>query len=147
MAELEKVSKQEEARITLHEGLRLSPYRCTAGKLTIGIGRNLDDKGITKDEAYYMLRNDLKECHKQCCDAFWWYGEMDLVRQSIIKEMCFNMGLGGLQKFKNMLLACSVKNYREAAKQMLDSRWATQVGKRAQTMAKIMETGIDDTKY
>lgn len=147
MTELEKVTKQEEARIALHEGLRLIPYRCTAGKLTIGIGRNLDDKGITKEEAYYLLRNDLKECHRQCCEAFWWYGEMDLVRQSIIKEMCFNMGLGGLQKFKNMLLACSLKNYREAAKQMLDSRWATQVGKRAQTMSKIMETGIDDTKY
>ena len=147
MTELEKVTKQEEARIALHEGLRLTPYRCTAGKLTIGIGRNLDDKGITKEEAYYLLRNDLKECHRQCCEAFWWYGEMDLVRQSIIKEMCFNMGLGGLQKFKNMLLACSLKNYREAAKQMLASRWATQVGKRAQTMAKIMETGIDDTKY
>lgn len=147
MEDLEKAAKREEARIALHEGIRLFPYRCTANKLTIGIGRNLEDKGISKEEAYYLLRNDLKECHKQCCDSFWWYGEMDLVRQSIIKELCLNIGIGGLKKFKNMLLACSLKNYREAAKQMLDSKWATQVGKRAQTMAKIMETGIDNTKY
>ena len=126
-------------RVIKHEGFMLKPYRCPAGKLTIGVGRNLDDVGITRDEALFMLENDLDRCHQECLKSFFWYGEMDADRQGVIQEMCFNLGINRLKSFKKMLLACEMGNYELAAREMLSSRWAIQVGKRAETLSKIME--------
>ena len=131
-------------RIMQHEGLRLKPYRCTAGKLTIGYGRNLDDVGISKEEAELMLDNDLSICNQECFAAFDWYSEMDQVRRGVILEMCFNLGLPRLKGFKKMLLACEHKNYSVAADEMLSSRWAGQVGQRAKTLADIMRKGVEN---
>ncbi len=129
-------------RIIKHEGLRLKPYRCTAGKLTIGIGRNLEDTGITETEARYLLENDLRRCHKACMEAFPWYVGLDETRQGVICEMCFNLGLARLKGFKKMLLAVETGNYTTAAQEMLSSKWALQVGQRAKTLADMMKRGV-----
>ncbi len=126
-------------RVILHEGLMLKPYRCPSGKLTIGVGRNLEDNGISKEEALFLLKNDLDRCHQECLRAFFWYGELDDSRQGVIQEMCFNLGLARLKTFKKMLLACEIGNYELAAHEMLSSLWARQVGKRAETLADIMK--------
>lgn len=129
-------------RIIKHEGLRLKPYRCTAGKLTIGIGRNLDDTGISEAEARYLLENDLQRCHQDCVEAFPWYAGLDEPRQGVICEMCFNLGLARLKGFKKMLIAVETGNYETAAQEMLLSKWAMQVGQRAKTLADIMKRGV-----
>lgn len=126
-------------RIKRHEGLRLKPYRCTAGKLTIGYGRNLEDNGITEEEAHFLLMNDLEKSWDECCKAFSWISKMDKIRQGVIVELCFNMGLGRLKGFKKMLAACERGDYETASVEMLDSLWARQVGQRAKTLADIMK--------
>lgn len=130
-------------RIIKHEALKLKPYRCSAGKLTIGVGRNLDDNGITEEEARYLLKNDIRNCHSECLHNFPFYAEMDSVRQGVILEMCFNLGINRLKGFKKMLKACELKNYALASQEMLNSRWALQVGQRARTMAYIMQMGVE----
>lgn len=128
-------------RVISHEGLRLKPYRCSANKLSIGYGRNLEDCGITQKEAEYLLENDLRNSHNECIHSFWWYSEMPSIRQGIILEMCFNLGLTRLRTFKKMILACELKNYELASQEMLNSLWARQVGERAKTLANIMKKG------
>lgn len=130
-------------RLIKHEGLRLRPYTCPAGKLTIGVGRNLEDRGISEEEAIMMLQNDIIACRKECYSNFIWYGEMDELRQEVILEMCFNLGITRLKGFKKMLKACELKNYSLASQEMLTSLWARQVGNRAKTLAKIMEKGVE----
>lgn len=130
-------------RIKKHEGLRLKSYRCTAGKLTIGYGRNLEDNGITEEEAHFLLMNDLEKSWDECCKAFSWISKMDKIRQGVIVELCFNMGLGRLKGFKKMLAACERGDYETASVEMLDSLWARQVGQRAKTLANIMK-GTDN---
>jgi len=100
----EALMNRIKAQLVRHEGLRLKPYRCTAGKLTIGIGRNLNDCGISQSEAYIMLINDIMNCEKQLQakipDI---YNGLDEVRKSVLLNMCFNLGINGLLGFKNTL--------------------------------------------
>lgn len=124
-----------------HEGLRLRPYRDTVGKLTIGVGRNLDDKGISEDEAFIMLDNDIKDTKTILFKALPWAFQLDEPRQIVLLSMAFNMGLAGLLEFKNTLNAVETGDYSGAAKHMLNSKWAAQVGNRAIYLAKVMETG------
>lgn len=124
-----------------HEGLRLKPYRCTAGKLTIGVGRNLDDRGITPDEALYLLRNDIEISRKELSASFPWFDGLDSVRQSVLIDMCVNLGLARLKGFRNTLALIGVGKYEAAAVEMLDSKWAQQVGRRAQRLSGMMATG------
>lgn len=124
-----------------HEGIRLKPYRDTVGKLTIGIGRNLDDKGISEAEASFLLDSDIASVLESLDNAFPWWKKLDDVRQRVLADMCFNMGIGGLLGFTNMLSAVRAENYRAAAAEMLSSRWAIQVGNRAKRLSQMMETG------
>lgn len=124
-----------------HEGLRLKPYRCTAGKLTIGVGRNLDDRGITPDEALYLLRNDIRDSRKELSASFPWFDNLDEVRQSVLIDMNVNLGLSRLKGFRNTLALIGVGKYEAAAVEMLDSKWAEQVGRRAQRLSRMMATG------
>jgi len=126
-------------RLKKHEGFRSKPYRCPAGKLTIGYGRNIEDNGITEAEASFLLVEDVKKCRAECQKSFAWFEAMDRDRQDVIVELDFNMGLKRLLGFKKMLAACARKDYEAAAREMLDSLWARQVGKRAQTLAAIMK--------
>lgn len=128
------------SQLERHEGLRLRPYRDTVGKLTIGYGRNLEDVGITRSEADAMLSNDIDavQLHLQTVDE---YRDLDPVRQAVIANLCFNVGFRGLLGFKKMWAAISRKNYAEAARQMMDSKWSGQVGARAAELSEIMRTG------
>ena len=122
------------------EGLRLKPYRCTAGKLTIGYGRNLDDCGITEEEAEYLLMHDLEKAEKDA-EKFPVYSKLNQTRKDVLIEMVFNLGYTRLSKFKKMFEALEKGDYSEAANQMLDSSWHTQVGKRAERLAYFMRIG------
>ena len=130
-----------ESLLVKHEGLRLRPYRCTAGKLTIGVGRNLEDNGITPEEAMTMLRNDLGWVNGALDnDVPWWKG-LDPVRQSILQSMVFNMGAPRFLGFSKAITAMQQGDWEYAAIEMLDSLWARQVGTRANELAEMMKTG------
>ena len=125
-----------------HEGLSLKPYRCPAGKLTIGVGRNLDDRGISEDEAAMLLDNDIRFVSKELSRVLPGFTSLDETRQNVLMDMCFNLGTAGLLKFKAMLAAVGARDFDRAAAEMLNSAWARQVGERARTLA-VMLKGSD----
>jgi len=127
------------ALLLKHEGIRLKPYHCSAGKLTIGIGRNLDDKGITKAEANLMLENDIYNCVHEARHNFSFFDDLLGNRQDVIISMIFNMGITRLLKFKRFIAALRDEDYGLAAVEMLDSRWAQQVPSRANELAQMMK--------
>ncbi len=124
-----------------HEGLRLKPYRDTRGKLTIGVGRNLDDVGITEEEALYLLKNDIKRVLDFLKERLPYWNGLTETRKMALVDMCFNLGPGGFLSFKKMLAALERGDYEQAAREMLDSRWARQVGRRAEELAEMMREG------
>ena len=143
-------------RLVLHEGIKLKPYKCPSGYLSIGIGRNLITnpltkaekivvgdltQGITYDMAIYLLRHDIKRVIEECrsCFPFWKY--LDAERKYALFDMCFNLGLRKLMGFKKMLSALEIGDYRGAAKECLNSKYAKDVGERATRIAKTFETG------
>ncbi len=132
-----------EALLRRHEGVRLKPYRDTVGKLTIGVGRNLDDVGITPDEATVLLRTDIDRTAAALDTALPWWSSLEPARRRVLMDMAFNLGVPGLLAFKLTLAAVRDSCFDEAATRMLQSRWATQVGRRAQEMAQAMRTGLD----
>lgn len=133
--------------LVLSEGLRLMPYRDTVGKLTIGVGRNLDDVGISESEAYYLLDNDITKVIRLLDAHLPWWRDLDEVRQRVLAEMAFNMGVGntnrGLLSFRNTLRAVEGGRWNDAAVGMISSLWAAQVGNRARRLATMMRTGMD----
>lgn len=137
-------SEREKLKLQLmrHEGIRLKPYRDTVGKLTIGVGRNLSDVGITHDEAMFLLENDLDGVVAQC-GHFAWYRQLDAVRQRVIADMVFNLGITRFSAFKATIRAIETGDYEKAGAQMLKSLWAKQVKGRAVRLADIMRTGKD----
>jgi len=122
------------------EGLKLKPYRDSVGKLTIGVGHNLEDAGISEAAAYVILDEDIAVAASEAAKLPVFAG-LDPVRQDVLIDMIFNMGLPRLRGFVNMLGALADNNWDEAAKQMLDSRWATQVGSRANELAQMIKSG------
>ena len=129
--------------IIYHEGLELKPYRCTAGHLTIGIGRNLDDRGITEDEARFLCQNDVDIVEQELTRKLPFIVGLDDVRIRVLLDMAFNLGVPRLSAFSNMWAALEEGDYKQAAVEMLDSRWARQVGRRATNLSQMMETGED----
>lgn len=143
--------------LEVHEGLRLQSYQCTAGYNTIGIGRNLDtnplseqeraeleERGVdcsnpatmtlsSKGDAFYLLLNDLQGVYTRLRAQCPWFGELSQVRQDVLADMAYNMGVAGLMRFKNMFSALEValasNEYQPVVAQMLDSKWARQLGK------------------
>ena len=130
-------------QLRLHEGERLKPYRCTAGKLTIGVGRNLDDRGITREESAMLLANDIAAEERELLRALPWVAMLDEVRQRVLLDMSFNMGIVGLLGFKRTLATIQAGEYQAAATMMLDSKWAKQVGQRAERLSRMMATGME----
>lgn len=130
------------ARVRRNEGLSYLPYRCSAGALTIGYGHNLEARGIPKEVADLLLKQDLEIAEKQVKNAFIWWPKLDDARMGVLVEMCFNLGISGLVGFKKMLSAVEAGDYQTAAQEMLSSKWARQVKGRAVELAKIMQTGL-----
>jgi lysozyme len=123
------------------EGLRLKPYKDTAGKLTIGVGRNLTDRGVTQTEAIYLLNNDMDVADLDCRALLPWWDTIDPVRQGVLVNMCFNLGADRFKKFVNTLALVQAHDYERASIQMLQSLWAEQVGDRALRLADQMRSG------
>ncbi len=125
-----------------HEGVRLKPYRDTVGKLTIGIGRNLDDVGIFQHEASYLLVGDIERATRGLTTRYGsWFSSLDPIRQAVLINMAFNMGLTTLAGFTHTLDCVARGQYADAADRMLQSKWAKQVGHRAVELAAQMRTG------
>ena len=149
-------------KLVEHEGLRLEVYQDSLGIDTIGVGRNLQDRGITKEEldaldipsintvyehgiteadAAYLLENDVQIVEEELLRAHPCVDSLDSVRQLVLVDMAFNMGVPRLCKFKKMWAAIHEEDFRNAAKEMLDSRWAIQVKLRATKLAHAMHHG------
>ena len=130
-------------RLIREEGLRLKPYVDTVGKISLGVGRNLTDVGISQDEAMVLLNNDLtKVIDGLTVRGVPWFSGLDQVRQQVCCDMAFNLGLDGFFKFTRMVQAISRGEFETAAREMRSSRWAEQVGGRAEVLALMMETGV-----
>ena len=123
-----------------HEGLRLKPYLDTEGILTIGVGRNLDDRGISESEALHLLDNDINEVYAEC-SQFDWFETLCEVRQDTVANMVFNLGISRFKGFRKTIKAIQGHAFTEAAREMMDSKWARQVGRRARELAFQMRTG------
>lgn len=128
-------------QLLVDEGLRLRPYRCTAGKLTIGVGRNLEDRGITQAEALLLLDNDIVAFWAELAVAQPWVLAAPEPVQEALLNMAFNLGVGGLLGFKQTLALMQTEQYAAAASAMLASKWAGQVGKRAERLARQVREG------
>ncbi|WP_457571307.1 glycoside hydrolase family protein [Desulfovulcanus sp.] len=134
------IQKTKELLI-LHEGKRNKPYTCPAGKLTIGVGRNLEDVGLRDEEIEYLLDNDIKECVADLKRIFPDFDEIDDARQAVLIDMRFNLGPGGFRSFKNFIRAVRNKHWDLAVHEMRDSIWYKQVGQRAVRLCNMMESG------
>ena len=125
-----------------HEGLQLKPYHCPAGKLTIGVGRNLEDKGISKKEAMILLENDINQCLKDLKTIFQTFDQLPEPVQQVLVDMRFNLGFKGFRSFTKMIMAVKDRNFNLAAQEMKDSHWYSQVGQRAETLVTMMKKAI-----
>ena len=135
-----------------HEGFRSKVYDDQTGKTiapgtlvvgipTIGIGRNLVDNGLTREEAVYLLGNDVARFESEVRSAMPWFDGLDPVRQRVLLDMAFNVGTSSLLKFQRMLGAIQRGEYSLAAQHLMDSKYATQVGRRAVHLAHMLRTG------
>jgi lysozyme len=139
VSELDRVRLAEQ--LDRHEGRRQKPYKDTVGKLTIGVGRNLDDVGLFDDEIDRMLANDIERAVRGLVSRYpSWFPSLDPVRQAVLVNMAF-MGLSRLAGFTKMLTAVARHDFETAAIEMLQSKWADQVGDRALELAQMMRTG------
>lgn len=125
-------------RLKVDEGYEAKPYRDTNGKLTIGIGRNLDDVGISPAEADMLLQNDIEAAIKALDLIYHKARALDQAHYNVLVNITFNMGINTMRQFKRMFAALDQHDYETASKEMLNSRWAKQVGKRAVRLTKMM---------
>ncbi len=121
-----------------HEGFRSKVYQCTAGRNTIGIGRNLDDKGITEREAEFLLDNDIVECIQDLATFSYWNNLSEHQKAALI-DLRFNLGPTRYRGFIKMNKALDMGDYTEAAYQVLNSNYAKQVGRRAENIAEWLQ--------
>ena len=129
------------SQLKVHEGVRDKVYLDTEGIETIGVGRNLKDKGLSEDEIDYLLQNDISEFKSGVQDTWSWWDNLDDVRQRVVVDMAFNMGVPRLCKFKKMWSAIEEQRFDIASMEMMDSRWARQVGRRAVILSDAMKSG------
>ena len=121
------------------EGFSSTPYICPAGYRTIGYGRNLDANPldideISEEDAYELLESDLEEVYDQLARKFPWFVDCELYVQAVLVDMAFNMGIGGISKFKDMLAACKNHDDAKMIAEMKDSKWYNQVGNRSENL-------------
>ena len=124
--------------LKIHEGFSNKVYKCSANILTIGYGRNLEQRGITQAEATFLLKNDVAEADTWCLEHLDYYKDLSSARKAALIDMYVNLGASGLLGFKKMHKALLNKDYKLAKAEMLDSRWATQVGNRSTELAQII---------
>ena len=123
-----------------HEGLHLKPYKCPSGFITIGVGRNLETKGISQGEAIMLLQHDIEDAEKKL-NTIPIFKKLSENRKAVLIDMCINLGFQGLQSFKKMWIALEQNKFDIATAEMLNSKWHEQVGNRAIELAHIMFIG------
>ena len=145
---MRKATQDLRALLMRHEGEKLEPYYDSEGILTIGVGRNLTRKpAISHPEAMFMLDHDIEDAEQDLANAYpWLVSKDDGVRHDVLVNMVFNLGISRFKRFKKMIACYEVDDYEGTAREMLDSRWARQVGKRAQELARMMLTGGYDAR-
>ena len=124
-----------------HEGVKNTLYKCTSDKWTIGVGRNLEDVGLSEEEIDFLLLNDIIRTKDLMYNYMSWHKDLDEVRQEALINFVFNVGIGTAMKFKNGMSSLEEGDYPSAAAHMLDSAWAKQVGDRAIEITQMIETG------
>jgi lysozyme len=129
--------------IMAEEGFRQKPYKCSQGKTTIGIGRNLDDVGLSSEEVMYLFENDQKKAVKEASELVNEFEYLSDARKIALVSMVFQLGKTGVSKFKNMIDAINKGEFHRASNEMMDSLWATQTPERAQRQADMVRTGKD----
>ncbi len=137
-----------------HEGLRLAPYRCPAGFLTVGYGHNLDadplpgaarKSALTEGEAEALLQRDAAACAAALDAVFPVWRSLSEARQAVLLNMAFNLGVQGLLRFTRTLEAVKRGDFETASREMLDSKWRRDVKGRALELAEQMRTGCWQT--
>ena len=118
-----------------YEGFSALVYSCPSGYDTIGFGRNIEQKGITKQEAEYLLANDIQQCIKELKGIMNRFDDLPDKAKLVLIDMCYNLGLSKLLNFENMLDAIDARDWEKAAEELLDSRYARQVKRRARINA------------
>ena len=130
--------------IKRHEGVETHCYKDHLGLETIGVGRCIAEGslGLSDDEIDYLLDNDIVRCIKELTRSLPWFSSLDEVRKEALIDLCFNLGLTRLLGFKKALAAIEVSDWDTAKVELLDSRWANQVGNRAQEISEMIRTGV-----
>jgi lysozyme len=129
------------AQLVIDEGLRLKPYKDSVGLLTIGVGRNIEGVGISKEEALHLLHNDIDRVCDQLDNLLPWWKQMSERRMQALANFVFNVGITTALTFKNTLALLQTKQYDKAADAMLESKWARQVGARAKRITDMIREG------
>ncbi len=133
---------QLRADLKRDEGVRFELYRDSVGKVTGGVGHNFDDKGISEAVSNLMLDEDIADAYADLDRNAPWWRDMPDRCQDGLANMSFNMGWPRLSGFKRMLAALQAGDYTKAADEALDSRWAVQVGARANRIATLFREGV-----
>lgn len=124
-----------------HEGKMNFPYEDTTGHISIGVGRNLTDRGLSDSEILMLLSNDLAISVTELTEAFSWFADLNEARQDALISMHYNLGMPKLLKFRKTLELLEQGMFEAAALEMLDSKWANQIGQRAKDLSKMLSTG------
>ncbi len=129
------------SRLMQEEGFSPTVYTDTRGKLTLGYGRCLATTHLTVDEGLYLLKNDMARAEHDLWHYAPWYAALDEVRKTVLIDMTFQMGIQNVLNFKKMIACLEVKDYEQAAKEMINSAWNDETPQRCHRLAMIMETG------
>ena len=133
---MDKARLKEE--IIRDEGLSVELYIDSVGKATIGVGRNIEDNGISKEEAFMMLENDLAVTESELNFRIPWWRDLPDDAQRALANMCFNLGWPRLSGFTKMINHLKEREFFEASEEALESKWAKQVGLRASRIAELI---------
>ena len=134
-------------QMRFHEGVKGKVYKDHLGIETIGVGRNLVDRGLSEDEIDYLLANDIQIVENELDNGLSWWRDLDEVRQRALAALAFNMGLPRLHGFVKMLDGLQRRDYHAAADELLDSKYAKQVGARSERVANMIRTCEDSTDF
>lgn len=139
------MSEELSRQLRRDEGTVSHAYTDSEGYLTIGVGRLIDKrKGgrLRPEEIEYLLQNDIKEVAQELASRLPWTQRLDSARLGVLQNMVFNMGIGKFLEFKKTLALVQSGDYLSASKEMLDSKWAKQVGPRAVRLSEQMASGV-----
>ena len=130
--------------LKIHEGVETHAYKCSASKITIGVGRNIDPEGgigLQEDEIDYLLQNDIDRIITELDFEYDWFSDLNEARQDAMVDISFNLGQTRLRKFQKALTAMSKSDWDTAADEFMDSKWSKQVGNRAKELTGIIRSG------